>query len=143
VVCAVSGEVDLWTAPELRDRLFAQLHPAGPDLVVDLGEVSFLGAAGLGVLVEVQVAADAFGVGFCVVASTRPVLLPLAVTGLDLAFAVYPHVDRVPVRGGVPGQRTSPFTVEHVHRHRARPARSLVRPLSDLPQVAPLDSFGR
>ena len=37
LVCAVSGEVDLSTAPQLRERLLAQIHLAGPNLVVDLG----------------------------------------------------------------------------------------------------------
>ncbi|WP_083751461.1 STAS domain-containing protein [Saccharothrix sp. ALI-22-I] len=133
LVCAVSGEVDRWTAPQLRDRVLAQVHLAGPDLVVDLGEVRFFGAAGLSVLVEVQAAADAAGVGFCVVARTRPVLLPLTVTGLDLAFDVYPDVAGVPVRDGVPDQGSSRSAVEHGRRRQARPARSLMSPLLDLP----------
>ncbi|MEJ2854233.1 MULTISPECIES: STAS domain-containing protein [unclassified Saccharothrix] len=105
VVCAVSGEVDLWTAPRLRDSLVAQLRPAGPDLVADLGEVGFLGAAGLAALVEARSEADAFGVRFCLVARTRPVLRPLAVAGLLLAFDLYVHVDGVPARAAPPGHR--------------------------------------
>ncbi|MER5261822.1 STAS domain-containing protein [Actinosynnema sp. NPDC002837] len=102
VVCAVSGEVDLWTAPRLRDRLAEQIRPAGPDLVADLGEVVFFGAAGLTVLVEARSAADAAGVRFSLVARTRPVLRPLTITGLHLVFDVYAHVDGVPARGGPP-----------------------------------------
>ncbi|MBB5803654.1 anti-anti-sigma factor [Saccharothrix ecbatanensis] len=117
LVCAVSGEVDVCTAPWLRDRLLPRIHLAGPDLVVDLAEVRFFGAAGLTVLVEAKAAADASGVGFCVVARTRPVLLPLALTGLDLEFDVHPHIDGVPTRGGVPGQRPSLVAVSLVDRH--------------------------
>lgn len=102
VVCAVSGEVDVWTAPLLRDRLVEHIRPAGPDLVADLAGVGFLGAAGLTVLVDLRAVADASGVRFCLVARTRPVLRPLTVTGLRLAFDVYPHVDEVPVPGGGP-----------------------------------------
>ncbi|XVV07608.1 STAS domain-containing protein [Actinosynnema sp. CA-248983] len=105
VVCAVSGDVDLRTAPRLRDRLVAQLRPAGPDLVADLGDVGFLGAAGLTALVAARSAADACGVRFCLVARTRPVLRPLAVTGLLLAFDVYVHVDDAPARGAPPDHR--------------------------------------
>ena len=123
VVCAVSGEVDLWTAPRLRDSLFAQLHLAGPDLVVDLGDVGFFGAAGLNVLVEGQTAAHAFEVGFCLVARTRPVLLPLNVTGLDVAFDVFPHVDHVPAPVRASGRTSSPFAVARGARRQARPAR--------------------
>lgn len=99
LLCAVSGEVDLSTAPHLRDRLLGQIGVAGPDLVVDLSEVGFLGAAGLTVLVEARAAAAASGVGLCVVARTRPVLRPMAVTGLDIEFDVFPRVDDVPSRG--------------------------------------------
>jgi anti-sigma B factor antagonist len=130
LICAVFGEVDSWTAPRLRDRLVAQVHVGGPDLVVDLGEVGFLGAAGLGVLVEVKIAAEASGVGFCLVARTRPVLRPLTVTGLDLAFEVYPHVDLVPVSGWAPGRWSS---VDHRRRGRARPASAPAFPLRALP----------
>ncbi|GAA3463648.1 STAS domain-containing protein [Saccharothrix longispora] len=98
LVCAVTGEVDLATAPRLRDLLVGQIRLGGPDLVVDLGEVRFFGATGLGVLVDALAAAGLAGVGFCVVARTRRVLLPLSATGLDLVFAVYPHVEGVPVR---------------------------------------------
>lgn len=105
VVCAVSGEVDLWTAPRLRDRLVEQIRPAGPDLVADLCGVGFLGAAGLTVLVEVRASAEASGVRFSLVARTRPVLRPLAVTGLDLALDVYAHLDGVPARDERPDHR--------------------------------------
>jgi anti-sigma B factor antagonist len=131
LVCAVSGEVDVWTAPDLRDRLLEQIRFAGPDLVVDLGGVSFFGAAGLDVLVEVKAAADVSGVGFVIVARTRPVLLPLTLTGLDLVFDVYPHVDGVPVRGAIPDQPSSWSATEHELRRPARPARSPMAPLPD------------
>ncbi|MCC8246649.1 STAS domain-containing protein [Saccharothrix luteola] len=98
VLCAVSGEVDLSTAPHLRNHLLGQISSRGPDLVVDLGEVGFLGAAGLTVLVEARAAAAASGVGLYVVARTRPVLRPLAVTGLDVEFEVFPRVGDVPSR---------------------------------------------
>ncbi|XVS60937.1 STAS domain-containing protein [Actinosynnema sp. CA-299493] len=61
LLCAVSGEMDVSTAPYLRDRLLELISSAGPDLVVDLGEVGFLGAAGLTVLVEARAAAAASG----------------------------------------------------------------------------------
>jgi anti-anti-sigma factor len=126
-VCAVSGEVDLSTAPELRDRLLAQVSPAGPDVVVDLVEVSFFGAAGLSVLVEVQAAADACGVGFYVVARTRAVLVPLTVTGLDRVLDVHPDV------AGVQARARSAVRAGARIRRQARPARSLVFPRPDVP----------
>jgi anti-anti-sigma factor len=49
---AVVGEVDLATAPLLRDRLFSVLHDQTPGIVdVDLAGVSFLDCSGIGALV--------------------------------------------------------------------------------------------
>ena len=94
VVLAVRGEVDSRTSPLLRDRLLQHLRPACPHLVVDLTEVSFFGAAGLTVLVTVRKAAEAAGVRLCLVAGTRVVLRPLAITGLDELFDVHPDLAR-------------------------------------------------
>jgi anti-anti-sigma factor len=55
---AVLGEVDLATAPVLRDRLLSVLHKQAPAVLdVDLAEVTFLDCAGIGALVAVRNAA--------------------------------------------------------------------------------------
>jgi len=81
LVLAVRGEVDSSTCPLLRVRLIAQLRSTH-HLVLDLGEVSFLSAAGLTVLVVVREAALVAGTRLCVVARSRAVRLPLMITGL-------------------------------------------------------------
>jgi anti-sigma B factor antagonist len=92
-VITVRGEVDLCTsALLLRNALLAQLRPTGPQLVIDLTDVRFLGAVGLTVLVTVWDAAVAAGTGLCAVARTRVVLLPLTITGLDRVFDIYPDL---------------------------------------------------
>jgi ABC-type transporter Mla MlaB component len=58
VLVTVAGEVDFASAAGLRERLFA-LASAGRPLVADLDRVSFIDAAGLGVLAGVQVTAPA------------------------------------------------------------------------------------
>jgi anti-anti-sigma factor len=58
VLVTVAGEVDFASAPGLRERLVT-LVAAGRPLVVDLDRVSFIDAAGLGVLAGVQVTAPA------------------------------------------------------------------------------------
>lgn len=47
VVIAVLGEVDSRSGPVLHTRLQGHVRKAGPDLIVDLTAVSFLGIAGL------------------------------------------------------------------------------------------------
>jgi anti-anti-sigma factor len=92
VVVAVCGEVDLYTAPRLQDGLLVHLYPGAPQLIVDLTGVDFFGAVGLTVLVAVKEAAMAAGIRLFVVANTRPVLLPLTITGLDRVFDLYPDL---------------------------------------------------
>jgi anti-sigma B factor antagonist len=50
-VVAVGGEIDVYTAPRLRDK-FTELVAAGSyDIIVDMQNVEFLDSTGLGVLV--------------------------------------------------------------------------------------------
>lgn len=81
VVVVVHGEVDRATSPLLQDRLIAHVRSTH-HLIVDLGGVSFFGAAGLTVLVAVREAALLANCRPCVVARTRPVRRPLMLTGL-------------------------------------------------------------
>ena len=50
-VVTVAGEVDVYTAAQLRAVLDEELGAGNARLVVDLDEVSFLDSTGLGVLV--------------------------------------------------------------------------------------------
>ena len=47
-VLAVSGDIDMVTAPEFEKALLTALRDRPATLVVDLGGVDFLGSAGLG-----------------------------------------------------------------------------------------------
>ena len=100
VVLVVRGEVDLVTGPPLKIRLLEHVRPTGPPLVIDLSDVIFLGAAGLTVLVTVREAAMAAGVVLCLVGRTRPVLLPLHITGLDGVFDICPDIAHALLRLG-------------------------------------------
>ena len=50
-VLEVGGEVDVYTAPRLRERLLELIDGGARHVVVDLGRVDFLDSTGLGVLV--------------------------------------------------------------------------------------------
>ncbi|WP_330276207.1 STAS domain-containing protein [Lentzea sp. NBC_00516] len=89
---AVLGEVDSRSGPVLHTRLREHIRLAGPDLIVDLTAVSFLGIAGLATLMAVWEATVTAEVEFIVVAHTRAVLRPLRLTGLDRKFDVIPSL---------------------------------------------------
>jgi anti-anti-sigma factor len=60
VLVTVAGEVDIATVPQLRERLAAPAASGRP-LIVDLDWVTFLDAAGLGVLARAASRAAAHG----------------------------------------------------------------------------------
>ena len=99
-VLTVRGEVDMLTSTQLRDRLLPHVRDTVPHVIVDLTDVGFFGLAGLTVLVNARQAAMAAGITLCLVASTRPVLLPLTITGLDSVFDISPHLAHALVRAG-------------------------------------------
>src|SRR5436189_5493381 len=72
VLVTVAGEVDFASAAGLRERLFT-LASAGRPLVVDLARVSFIDAAGLGVLAGAARQAAAHGASLRVVCARRQV----------------------------------------------------------------------
>jgi anti-sigma B factor antagonist len=49
----VSGEIDAYTAPQLREKLFPMSEKEGVKMVVDLSEVNYMDSTGLGVFVGV------------------------------------------------------------------------------------------
>jgi len=99
-VVTVRGEVDMLTSPLLRDHLLPHVRDTVGQVIIDLTGVGFLAAAGLTVLVNARQAAVAAGVRLCLVASTRPVLLPLTISGLDEVFDISPNLTHALLRAG-------------------------------------------
>ena len=92
-VLAVSGEVDVYTAPALRDRIADLLDSGQHQLVIDLGGVEFLDSTGLGVLVAGLNRAREVGGSLALVCPQERVLKLFRITGLDEVFTVYSTVD--------------------------------------------------
>jgi anti-sigma B factor antagonist len=86
-VVHVVGEIDTLTAPVLRAQLDEHI-PVVPLLVLDLSDVTFLGSAGLAVLVAAKDAADARGHTLRLVCGSRIVVRALEATGLLTLFDV-------------------------------------------------------
>lgn len=84
----VAGEVDVYTAPELRRELDTQIHAGCRDLVVDLAQVTFMDSTGLGVLVGRLKLVRAQGGTMRILGATERVLKVFAITGLDRVFDI-------------------------------------------------------
>jgi anti-sigma B factor antagonist len=92
-VVAVSGEVDVYSAPALKDSLTELLQSGVSSVVVDLSDVAFLDSTGLGALVEARSATTEAGGALPLVCSQERILKLFAITGLDGVFAIHPTVD--------------------------------------------------
>lgn len=97
-VLAVSGEIDIATAPGLRERLHALLADGSKRLVVDLEDVDFIDSTALGVLVGVLKRARTEGGDVRIACSQPRVLKVFEITRLDNAFDLFDSVDEA-VRG--------------------------------------------
>jgi anti-sigma B factor antagonist len=53
-VVGVTGELDVASAPALRDRLLALINRGAPSLVVDLRGVTFIDSTGVGSLLRIH-----------------------------------------------------------------------------------------
>ena len=89
-VIAVAGEIDLFTAPELKSALAAAVEGGRTRIVVDLTETSFLDSTALGVLIgAVKRLRTRDGV-LTIVNTDRNIAKTFEITGLDQIFTIRP-----------------------------------------------------
>lgn len=90
MVVHAAGEIDLMTAPDLQTQLEKVCERANPpdSVVADLTAVSFLGSAGLSVLLDIDEQCRARRVVLRIVATRPNTVRPLTVTGLDRVLQV-------------------------------------------------------
>jgi anti-sigma B factor antagonist len=92
-IVVVSGEVDVYSAPALKESLTGLLKSGTSTVVVDLTQVAFLDSTGLGALVEARAATNEIGGSLLVVCNQERILKLFTITGLDSVFAIHPTVD--------------------------------------------------
>ncbi|HET6920341.1 MAG TPA: STAS domain-containing protein [Jiangellaceae bacterium] len=86
------GEIDVYTAPKLREQL-AELVDAGRyDIVVDMQKVEFLDSTGLGVLVGGLKRVQQYDGSLRLVCRQERILKIFRITGLTKKFTIYDDV---------------------------------------------------
>ncbi|MGL4176919.1 MAG: STAS domain-containing protein [Dermatophilaceae bacterium] len=92
-VVVVGGEVDVYTAAQLRAALDAEVDAGHVRLVVDLEDVTFIDSTGLGVLVgRLKLVRNQSG-WLRIVCSTDRILRVFRITGLDKVFGIHASLD--------------------------------------------------
>jgi|SRR5690606_32471591 len=92
-VVEVRGEVDVYTAAMLREKLVEVIDGGANRVVVDLTGVDFLDSSGLGVLVGAMKRLRMADGDMSLVCDNEKLLKIFRITALDRVFALYDSVE--------------------------------------------------
>ena len=89
-VIAVGGEIDVYTAPKLRDQITELVAAGRTSLIIDLENVDFLDSTGLGVLVGGLKKVRAEEGSMSLICNQDRLLKIFRITGLAKVFTIHP-----------------------------------------------------
>jgi anti-sigma B factor antagonist len=92
-VVRVGGEIDVYTAPKLREQLVDLVNAGKFHLVVDMESVEFLDSTGLGVLVGGLKRVRAHDGSLHLVCTQERILKIFRITGLTKVFPIHNTVE--------------------------------------------------
>ncbi len=93
-VVTVKGEVDLYTAPSLKEAIADLVSSGRSRIAVDLAGVEFMDSSGLGVLIGALKRCKEAGGSLALAGPGESVLKVLAITGLDKVFSIHADVEQ-------------------------------------------------
>ncbi|MCP2340356.1 MULTISPECIES: STAS domain-containing protein [Actinomadura] len=88
-VITVEGEIDVYTAPKLREKLIDLVNKGKFHLLVDMEKVEFLDSTGLGVLVGGLKRVRAHDGSLELVCTQERILKIFRITGLTKVFGIH------------------------------------------------------
>ena len=103
-VISLTGEVDLYTAPEFKQQLLNVIAEGGKDVVVDFTNTTFIDSTTLGVLVGGVKRLRAEDGRLSLVCSDRNITKIFEITGLDRVFTMYTTRDEALAKTGASSQ---------------------------------------
>jgi anti-sigma B factor antagonist len=92
-VVAVTGEVDLFTAPEFKQRVMAPIAAGVDHVVVDLTDTTFIDSSSLGVLIGAHRRLKSRGGRLVVACDDEAIVKTFRITGLDGVFTLTDSVE--------------------------------------------------
>lgn len=89
----LTGEVDVYTAPQLKEKIVQHIESGCVNILVDLEHVGFIDSSGLGVLVgALRRAKERSGV-IRLICTRENILKIFRITGLDKVFPIFETVE--------------------------------------------------
>jgi anti-sigma B factor antagonist len=92
IIAELAGELDIATAPALREQLLSLLRPGSSRLIIDLSKVTYCDSSGLAVLVGTGRRARLLGGSLHLAAASSQTRQILQLTGLGRYLPVFPTV---------------------------------------------------
>jgi anti-sigma B factor antagonist len=92
-VVSVAGEIDLFTAPEFKQRVSAPIDEGRTHVVVDLTETTFIDSSSLGVLIGAHRRLRRLDGRLVVVCSNDAIVKTFRITGLDGVFTIVERLE--------------------------------------------------
>ena len=92
-VVTLRGEIDVYTAPRLREAITELVDDDATNIVLDMQQVDFLDSTGLGVLVGGLKRAKTKDGTLAIVATQQKILKIFDITGLNKVFPMYGSVE--------------------------------------------------
>lgn len=91
-VVAVTGEVDLFTAPEFKQRVMAPIARGVDHVIVDLTRATFIDSSSLGILIGANRRLKEHGGRLAIACEADAIVKTFRITGLDGVFRLVPTV---------------------------------------------------
>ena len=102
-VIELGGEVDLYTAPEFKERMVQVIEDGKKHVVVDLSKATFIDSTTLGVLVGGVKRLRPAGGSLTLVCTDPNICKIFEITGLDRVFSIHASRDEALAAVGADG----------------------------------------
>ncbi len=99
-VIELQGEVDVYTAPQLKQQMIALLDGGAADIIVDLTQVEYLDSTALGVLIGGLKRLREKNGNLLLVCPNQRVRRVFEITGLDKIFDIYNSESEISAMAG-------------------------------------------
>jgi len=92
-IVSVTGEIDLFTAPEFKQRVSAPIDEGRTHVIVDLTETTFIDSSSLGVLIGAHRRLRRLEGRLVIVCANDSIVKTFRITGLDGVFTIVERLD--------------------------------------------------
>ena len=89
-VLALEGEIDLHESPQIKEKMQPLLSAKLPQVLIDLGGVSYIDSSGLALFIEAMQRVQAYGGKFALCNLRPSVKSIFEIARLDQVFKIFP-----------------------------------------------------